>query len=184
MLKKVLSLAAIFALLSGVYAFVIAPDARSIPELSETEELVWHSWEEAVELAKKDKKKILVDVYTDWCGWCKRMDKATFTNEDIITYLNKHFYAVKLDAEQKEDIIFDGYTFKFKPQGRRGAHELAIQLLDGRMSYPSLVYLTGDFEIISRSPGYKAPDALLKELTYIGGEHYTNTSWQDYSKSK
>lgn len=73
----------------------------------------WYSWDEAVKANTLKKKKIFIDVYTDWCGWCKTMDRETFSNDDVANYLNENFYPVKLNAEQKEDIYFGQDTFRF-----------------------------------------------------------------------
>ena len=75
-------------------------------------EVKWMTFEEAVEKSKTEKRKIFVDVYTDWCGWCKVMDKNTFNEAKIAKILNEEFYAVKLNAEQRADIVFNGNTFK------------------------------------------------------------------------
>lgn len=149
------------------------------------EGLTWLSWEEAVKANQKKPKKFIVDVYTDWCGWCKRMDQTTFSDPKVQAYLSKHFYAVKLDAEQKKEITFDGNTFNFVPSGRRGYHQLAYALLDGRLSYPSIVYLNEKVERITVSPGYKTAEDIMPELTFVADEHYKNSSFQDYkSRSK
>lgn len=182
-MKKVLPVVALLLVAGLVFAFVQRPSQSpesSTSQVAAEGDLKWYSWEEAVEANKKQPKKILVDVYTDWCGWCKRMDATTFSDQTVKDYLNKHFYAVKFDAEQKEDIVYDGHTFKFQPYGRRGAHELAIQLLNGRMSYPSVVYLNESFEIITVSPGYKMPDDIMKELHFVGDEIYKEKTWSDY----
>ncbi len=83
-----------FALLLGVLCSTIG--------LAQ-EKIKWMSIEEAYELTLTEEhpKKIFIDVYTDWCGWCKRMDKATFQNEEVAAYMNMHYYNVKFDAEQK-----------------------------------------------------------------------------------
>src|SRR5690606_27234601 len=110
-------------------------------------------FEEAVELNAKNPKKIFIDIYTDWCGWCKVMDQKTFSHPEIAKYLMTHFYPVKLNAEQRGDITFRGHTYKFVPQGARGYHELAYALLQGRMSYPTTVYLDENFDGITPYPG-------------------------------
>ena len=71
-----------------------------------------------IELNKTNPKPILIDVYTDWCGFCKKMDKETYANNVIANYINEHFYAIKLNGEGKEDIKYKGHTYKFKQQGR------------------------------------------------------------------
>ena len=148
-----------------------------------TAQIEWLSWEEAVAANKKEPKKLLVDVYTDWCGWCKKMDKTVFTDPAIVAYVKENFYAVKFNAEQKAAIEYDGHTFRFNPQAtRRGVHDLAIALLDSRMSYPSLVYLDERRDRISISPGFKAADKLIHELTYVEEGHYKTKTYQEYLK--
>ncbi len=140
----------------------------------------WYTWDEAVKANKTEQKKFFVDIYTDWCGWCKRMDAQTFEESEVAAYLNKHFYPIKLDAEQKADIVYNNYTFKWVKGGRRGVHELAYSLLDGSMSYPSLVFLTENEERIMISKGFKQKEDFLKELKYIEGEHFKTTSLNDF----
>ena len=130
----------------------------------------WMSWDQAVKANKSAAKPLIIDVYTDWCGWCKRMDETTFKDPRVAAYVNDNFYAVKLDAEQKGDIVYDGTTFSFQQQGKRGVHMLAASLLDGRLSYPSIVYLNGAMERTMISPGYKDADALLNELKQAAGK--------------
>ncbi len=76
-------------------------------------------------------------MYTEWCGWCKKMDKSTFVDSTVAVYLAANYYPVKFDAEQKEDLVFAGQTFKFIKEGGRGSHQFAVALLDGKMGYPS-----------------------------------------------
>lgn len=128
-------------------------------------ELTWLSIQQASEAASaSNKKKFLVDVYTDWCGWCKVMDKKTFTDPELIKYLNENFHVVKFNAEQRESIKFKGKDYSWVASGRNGVNTLALELLNGRMSYPSLVYLNEKLEPILVSPGYKDAKALMAEL--------------------
>jgi len=146
--------------------------------------ITWYSWDEAMELQKENPKKLFIDVYTDWCGWCKRMDKTTFKDKKVAEVMNEHFYAVKFNAEQKESIKYKDHTLKYLPNaGRRGVHELAYALLDGRMGYPSFVYLDENGDRITISPGYKDAKAIKKELTFVGEEHYKSKSYDDFSKA-
>jgi len=112
-------------------------------------------------------KKYLVDVYTDWCGWCKVMDKKTFTDEKVQAYLRENFNLIKFDAEQKEDIIFKKRIYEWQSGGKKGINKLAIELLGNRMSYPTMVYLDEDLNKIRSIPGFKKPDQLLAELKAI-----------------
>lgn len=176
-------LRSIFSLILVVALFFSFRNAA--PQPIEAKSIKWHSFEEAVELNKDNPKKMFIDVYTDWCGWCKKMDKTTFTDPDIVAFLNENFYPVKFDAEQKEDINFKGHTLKYLPDvSRRGVHELAYALLDGRLGYPAYVYLDDKQDRITISPGYKEAPDLMSELLYIAEEHYKTTSFQDFKKQQ
>jgi len=139
-------------------------------ETADAVDITWITWDEAVKATKENPKKIVIDVYTDWCGWCKRMDATTFKDPKVEAYIAENFYAVKFNAEQREDIVYDGNTFSYQKNGRRGVHGLAASLLDNRLSYPSVVYLNGDMERIMISAGYKDADKMLQELMYANGE--------------
>jgi thioredoxin-related protein len=143
----------------------------------------WITFEEAVALNKTSPKKIFIDVYTDWCGWCKVMDKNTFSQPDIAAYLNENFHAVKLNAEQKEDIEFMGNTFKFVPQGKRGYHELAAALLQGQMSYPTVVFMDENNQLLQPIPGYQKPKQFDVILHFFGESAYKEMSWEDFQQT-
>ena len=83
---------------------------------------------DALEAQRENPKKIIVDVYTDWCGPCKLMDKKTFQNRDVATYISKYYYAVKFNAEGQEKINYYGNTFTnpdYDPNrnGRNSTHQ-------------------------------------------------------------
>ena len=143
----------------------------------------WMTIEEAEKLSKTNKKKVFIDVYTDWCGWCKVMDKNTFNHEKIADYLNENFYPVKLNAEQREDILFRGSTYKFIEQGSRGYHQLAAIFLNGRLSYPTVVFLDEDLNGVTMAPGYMKPNQFDVVLKYIGDNHYKTVKWGEFQKT-
>lgn len=155
-----------------------------LPLSGQEESIKWYTWDEAIELNKTAPKKVFIDLYTDWCGWCKRMDATTFKEKDIAKYLNENFYPIKFNAEQKEQIDFNGTEFKFIDQGRRGVHQLAYALLDGRLGYPAFVMLDESFARIMISPGYKKPEQLFKELKFTKEEVYKEMSWEDFNSSE
>lgn len=148
----------------------------------------WMSFEEAVEKSKTEKRKIFIDVYTDWCGWCKVMDKNTFTDPQIAKLLNEKYYPVKFDAEQTGDVVFRGTTFKFVPFGNKGAHQLAMALLNNQMSYPNFVFLDEEFRIVpifdnsTSVPGYRKPEEFHVFLSFVAGDFFKKTNVQEYQK--
>ena len=148
------------------------------------ETIKWLSFEKAVELSKTTPKKMLIDVYTDWCGWCKKMDAETWTNPVIAKYVNEHYYPVKFNAEQKEDITFQGRTFKYVDSGNgRGYHQLAAALLQNQLSFPTVAYLNEKLELIGPVPGYKTPDQMEPLLVYISEEKFKTLGFDDFQKT-
>ncbi|MBL6655980.1 MAG: DUF255 domain-containing protein [Flavobacteriaceae bacterium] len=145
----------------------------------------WMSIEEAEALVKTadNPKKIFIDVYTDWCGWCKKMDQVTFNNPEVSDYMNANFYMVKFNAESKDDVFVKGTTFSFVPSGRRGYHELAVALTQGKLSYPTVVFLDPELNMITPLPGFRTAQPFLQVAKFIGDNVYQHTSWEDYVKS-
>ncbi len=148
-----------------------------------SQEIQWVSFEEAVELSKNEPKKLLIDLYTDWCGWCKKMDRDTYSKPEVIRVINENFYAIKFNAEQRESVEFAGHTFKFLPSGTRGVHELAAALTQNKLSYPTTVFMDEEIRIIQPIAGYMGPESFLPILTYIGEDHFKKVNWEEYQKS-
>jgi thioredoxin-related protein len=112
------------------------------------------------------------------------MDAETFTNPVIVKYLNKTFYCVKLDAERKDTVIIDGVTFvNPNPNGRRTTHQLAVELLKGKMSYPSYVFLNEKSQWLTVIPGYHQAKEFELYLHYFGDDAYQKTPWEDFQTS-
>jgi thioredoxin-related protein len=151
------------------------------PAIAAFAQVNWMTFEEAVEASKKEKKKIFIDVYTDWCGYCKMMDRNTFSDPEVARILNENFYPVKFNAEQREDVEFDGHVFKFVPAGRY--HELAASLLNNKLSYPTVVFLTENFEMIQPLPGYRKAVEFHMIAQYIGEDHFRSKSWQEFQQT-
>ncbi|MBR6093250.1 MAG: DUF255 domain-containing protein [Bacteroidales bacterium] len=144
----------------------------------------WMTFQEAVELNRTAPKKIFIDTYTDWCGWCKKMDQTTFQDSLVVAYMNENYYAVKLNAEMNDTIVFGGYTYVNNGgmNGRRGTHQLAAALLQGNMSYPSYVFMNEKNQLITVAPGYMDASQFLPVLKYIGTDAYLKQSFKDYIK--
>jgi len=149
---------------------------------AQTAPVKWYSIEEAVNLAKSDPRPIFVDTYTDWCGWCKKLDKDTFSNPVIADILNTKFYAVKFDAEGSEPVTFQGR--RFINDGKIGkTHQLAYALLQGQLGYPSIVFLTSQSELITPVSGYRTPAQIEPMLMYFAGTSWQNQSFDDFMKT-
>lgn len=150
--------------------------------ISQESKVKWYSFEEAVKLNEKEPRKIFIDVYTDWCGWCKKMDASTFSNPDIAKILNEKYYAVKFDAERSDTINFAGKEFINDGSGRRSPHQLAVALLQGKMSYPSVAYMNEKNQLLTAVPGYYSAEQLKPVLMYFADDVFKSQSFQEYQK--
>lgn len=171
----------ITACLLGVVMITLVSMASPDPARKEANATVqWLTFEEAVQKSKIEKRKIFIDVYTDWCGWCKVMDKKTFNDPEVARILNEKFYPVKFNAEQREDVVFEGTTFKFIDQGGRGTHQLAAALLNNKLSYPTVVFLNEDFKMLLPLPGFRQAPEFHKIALFIGGDHYKTQKMEEW----
>jgi len=134
-----------------------------LEEKTESAQIEWLSFEEAIEKSKENPKKLFIDVYTSWCHWCKVMDKKTFSHPEIIKHIQENYYAIKLDGEQKE--------------------KLAAALLDGQLSYPSCVIMSDKMQRITTIPGFRDPADMETVLKYITEEHYLKMTFAEYQKT-
>ncbi|MBK7096456.1 MAG: thioredoxin fold domain-containing protein [Saprospiraceae bacterium] len=154
----------------------------SLTTLISQEKINWLSWDEMVQMQKKAKKKIVVDLFTDWCGWCKKMDKTTFENPVVIKYINENFYPVKFNAEQTEELVFEGKKYKFVNQGRRGYHEFAAALTQNQLSYPTYVFMDEEIQLLQVIPGYQEAKSFEYIINFFGGNFYKSVPWTKFEK--
>ncbi|MDT3739773.1 MAG: DUF255 domain-containing protein [Candidatus Kapabacteria bacterium] len=103
------------------------------------------SWENVKALAQKSNKIIFLDAYTDWCGWCKVLDKETFTNKEVIDFINLNFIPVKYEMETGFGKIL---AMKYRVRG-----------------FPSQLFFSPDGKLIYTSSGYKPPKQFIEMLS-------------------
>jgi len=142
----------------------------------------WYTIEEAEKLIKNAPRPIFIDTYTDWCSWCVKLDKETFSHPVIVNILNTKFYAVKFDAEGKNDVVFKGTTFK--NDGKNGrTHQLAVALLQGKMSYPSVVFMNENAELLTVVPGFRQAPEMEPILMFFADKAYLTQTYDAFSQS-
>jgi thioredoxin-related protein len=132
--------------------------------------VTWMAFSEGIVQAKQTKKKVLIDVYTDWCGWCKKMDVTTYGDEGVARYLTDHYVTVKLDAESSQKVHYQGTEYT--------EQELAAAF--GISGFPSTVFLQADGEPITVFPGYADPRQFQTVISFIAEDHYLSKSFDEY----
>ncbi len=142
----------------------------------------WLTIKEAQELNKKQPKPFLVDVYTDWCGWCKHMMKTTYSNANISGYINSFYYPVKFNAETKDTIEYNGKIYKPTSAAPKTPHELAIKFLGNSLSYPSTIFITNNYEYNLLSQGFLEEKKLEPILIYVVENIYKSSSYEEFTK--
>jgi thioredoxin-related protein len=136
-------------------------------------EVAWKPFEKGIQDASAKRKYGFVSVYTDWCGYCKKLDRETLRAKNVVAELDKHFVSMKLNAESEESI-----TWKGKKMSKR---ELAA--LWGVEGFPTMLFLNSKGEIIGSFPSYAEADLMIKLLTYISsGARERKVSFEDYLK--
>jgi thioredoxin-related protein len=140
----------------------------------------WMDFDEAQAKMKVEPKKVFVDIYTTWCGWCKVMDKKTFANKYVIEYMNENFYCIKYNAETKSEIEFMGKKYAYNQKYK--ANDLAIELMKGQLSFPTSIFFDENFVNGQPIPGYL--DVAKMEMTakYIGENNHKKMPWNKYQE--
>ncbi|MEI7896087.1 MAG: DUF255 domain-containing protein [bacterium] len=172
----------LFIFISLVFVHPLATIAQEQAKPSgKVATIKWYSFEDAYKLMKKKPKKIFIDVFTDWCGWCKKMDAETFTNPVIVKYMSDNYYCVKFNAERKDTVVIDGKVFvNPNPAGNRSTHQLAIEMLKGQLSYPSYVFLNDKGQALTVVAGYQNAQNFEGILAFFGSDAYLKTTWEEF----
>ena len=142
------------------------------------QKIQWMTLEQAFAATQKEPRKIMVDVYTGWCGWCKVMDQRTFPNDKVASYVSEKFYAVKLDAEMKDTVTIGTQKYIWQ----NGYNQAGVALLQGKMSFPTIVYLDEKFNMIQPVPGFQEAQQFHQVITFFGDNHYKKGDWDKYQK--
>jgi thioredoxin-related protein len=171
--SRVTSILIVVALVGIGLAIFFSSRKEGVDSRTATNKIQWHSYNEGANLARAQNKKILIDVYTDWCGWCKKMDSDVYTNEQIRSIIESNFIAVKLNAESSKNVTM----------GTDQLDEAGFARAMGVTGYPTTVFLESGAGPITKISGYMEAKEFATVLQFIGEDHYKNTTFEQYKAS-
>ena len=125
---------------------------------AEQSEINWYSYDDGIKRIKADSKKGYLHFYTDWCGYCKLMNRQTFSDADVISYMNTNFIPIRIDAEAEKEVAKKYGVYRF----------------------PSNWFLAENTEDIAKHPGFIPPKMMLRMLEYINSDSYQSLQFQEY----
>lgn len=167
-------------LLSGILVAMAAIAQLSFLDAPK-EKIKWISFEELSKQYAANPKPILIDIYTDWCGWCKKMDNSTYENPKLVQYVNEKYYAVKFNAENTAPIKFNGKEYKYDQANN--VHQLAVYFTAGQLAFPHTIFLSAISAQPAPVPGYMKASEIEGPLKYFGENANAKMSFVDFDKS-
>jgi thioredoxin-related protein len=178
-MRKYLLAVVIFSTVFTTTSFAQQPDAEG--------SLVhWITLQEALEKNKTQPKPIILDFYTDWCGWCKHMMKTTYADPGLAQYINTYFYAAKFNAEGKDTIDYLGKKYAPSSTAPKAPHELAIKLLQGKLMYPTTLFLNNfekdknEFKLSMLASGFLDKQKIEPILVFTLENVFRNCAYDDF----
>lgn len=153
---------------------VHATKSLTASDESKSKKINWATFDQGVELARKEKKILVVDVYTDWCHWCKVMDKDTFGNSEVVAFARENVIMAKLNAETSE-------KFKFRETTYSG-RELATMF--GVISFPTTIFMNSDGELITSVSGFIPADNFVLILKYLSGSWHEKMKFDEFKEKE
>jgi uncharacterized protein YyaL (SSP411 family) len=170
-MQKVMLVFVTSILLTGLASF----------QTQKKEKVQWLTIAEMQAAYKKEPRPILLDMYTNWCGWCKVMDKETYGNDKVAAYINSKYYAVKFNAESKDSVEWNGKKYGYNAANK--VNDLAAHLMYGQMSYPTTIFLSSINAQPAPLAGYLKPKELESPLKFFGDGAYKTKNFPEYMKS-
>ena len=158
----------------AITVFTFTNLIQGIEDSEKKAEITWQTFEKGVELANKEKKMLVLDIYTDWCHWCKVMDKDTYGHPEVVKYAQENLIVAKLDAETDE-------KFKFK-EGNYSGRQLSAMF--GVQGFPSTIFMNSDGELITTVSGFIPAERFILILKYLDGDWYEKMKFDEFEKSQ
>lgn len=151
-------------------------------DISAQESVQYYTIDQIEQATKKNRKKVLIEVFTQWSDGFRQLEREALNQHQIVSYLNSKFLTVKFDAETRADVNYRNRTYRYVSQSGVGFNELASELLQGQMVYPTFVFLDENMNLI-QTIQYRSPEQFEMIITYFGDNNHKKIPWKKYEKN-
>ena len=154
-----------------IFVLLLGLPLLGLNENTDGGEVEWKEFNRGIEIAKKEKKYVIIDFYTDWCGWCKKMDNLTYSDREVQRLLSSHFVSIKINAEDElHSLVYENKTYTYA--------EFTQYL--GINGFPTTVFLDPDGKAITKVPGFIQKEKMAKILNYFSSESYKKQTFDEF----
>lgn len=143
-------------------------------EKNKGQAIQWLDFDKALVAAKKERKLMVVDFYTDWCGWCKKMDQDTYGHPEVVKYARERLAMAKVNAESQKMTRYKDNDLSYQ--------QLALSF--GVRGYPATIFLTENGDWLTSVSGYIKPEEFLPILEFLSEGHYKTMKFEDFKQKR
>lgn len=134
----------------------------------------WVTFTEGFALAAKENKLLVIDFYTDWCHWCKVMDKETYGSQVVVDYGKDKVIFAKINAETEEKVKYKGAHYS----GRELAQIFGVS------GFPMTAFVNAKGELITSVPGFIPAETFQRFLKYLAEGWYKKIKYDEFEKQE
>lgn len=174
MTRKTLTTSVLFLLVLLIFSLSVSSISTGNGKDKEKADITWTTFEEGVTQAQKEQKLLVVDFYTDWCHWCKVMEKETYGNDDVVAYAKEKAVMARINAETVEKVKFRDAAYS----GRE------LSMMFGVRGFPTTVFMNAKGELITSISGFIPADRFKLILKYLADNWYEKMKFDEFEKQE